>query len=190
MALSHAILVAISETPCSGYDLSKRFAGSVGYFWYASQQQIYRELAKMEEQGYLSSAIVHQEGRPDKRLLTITEAGRELLQTWIATPTEVSPVKDDLLVKVFGGGNVSPRVLLQELQHHRQQHQVTLQTYRSIEAECFHQPLETMPWDKRCRYLTLRNGIRYEESWLAWCEEAIAALNLEANAEGMVARSS
>ncbi|MBD2330099.1 PadR family transcriptional regulator [Alkalinema sp. FACHB-956] len=183
MALSHAILVAIAETPCSGYDLSKRFAGSVGYFWYASQQQIYRELTKMEEQGYLSSTIVHQEGRPDKRLLTITEAGRELLQTWIAAPAEISPVKDDLLVKVFGGGHVSPQVLLQELRHHQQQHQIKLQTYRTIEAQCFAPSIETMAWDKRCRYLTLRNGICYEESWLAWCEEAIAALDLEADLE-------
>jgi DNA-binding PadR family transcriptional regulator len=51
MSLSHAILATLSNGCYSGYDISKQFAGSVGFFWYATQQQIYRELGKLEEQG-------------------------------------------------------------------------------------------------------------------------------------------
>jgi len=32
MALAHAILAALINAPCSGYDLAKRFDGSVGFF--------------------------------------------------------------------------------------------------------------------------------------------------------------
>jgi hypothetical protein len=58
MSLSHAILATLSNGCYSGYDLSKQFAGSVGFFWHATQQQIYRELTKLEAQGYLSAEVV------------------------------------------------------------------------------------------------------------------------------------
>lgn len=54
MALPHAILVSLSEQAGSGYELARCFAAtpvaspapesSVGYFWAATHQQIYRTL--------------------------------------------------------------------------------------------------------------------------------------------------
>ncbi|MCS6814837.1 MAG: PadR family transcriptional regulator, partial [Cyanobacteria bacterium] len=59
MALSHALLSLLLHQPSSGYDLAKQFdcsvEGSVGFFWGASHQQIYRELTRLEEQGWLRS---------------------------------------------------------------------------------------------------------------------------------------
>jgi DNA-binding PadR family transcriptional regulator len=60
-----------------GYDLSKRFDGSVGFFWNATQQQIYRELAKLEDQGWISPQTISQQGRPDKKLYSVTDFGRK-----------------------------------------------------------------------------------------------------------------
>ena len=51
MALAHAILATLMDCPCSGYDLRKRFEGSVGFFWQASFQQIYRELGQARRAG-------------------------------------------------------------------------------------------------------------------------------------------
>jgi len=42
MPLDHALLVALSERPASGLELARRFDRSIGYFWHASHQQIYR----------------------------------------------------------------------------------------------------------------------------------------------------
>jgi DNA-binding PadR family transcriptional regulator len=179
MALSHAILVAIAHAPCSGYDLSKRFAGSVGFFWHASQQQVYRELTKLEEQGYLTAEVIRQVGRPDKRLLEITQAGRDFVRSWIAEPSEISPIKDELLVKLYGGTLVDAPVLLRELRDHQRQHQAMLRIYQDIEASFFGQPVAEMCYSDRCIYLTLRNGITYEQAWLTWCEEAIGLLSSE-----------
>ena len=49
MSLPHAILTALLEKPSSGLELARRFDKSIGYFWSATHQQIYRELAKLEE---------------------------------------------------------------------------------------------------------------------------------------------
>lgn len=175
MALSHAILAALNDRACSGYDLAKRFDGSVGFFWNATHQQIYRELTKLEEQSQIEAQLIEQEHRPDKKIYTLTEKGEELLRSWIETPSTVSPIKDDLLVKIFAGSIVSPQTIVAELKHHRIQHLESLHTYQSIAAQYF--PDRSQFSDVgRYQYITLRQGIRIETEWLAWCEEAIDLL--------------
>lgn len=176
MALAEAILVALVEKPCSGYDLAKRFDGSVGFFWKATHQQIYRELTKLEELSFISAERVHQEGRPDKKLYNVTEEGKTHLREWIAQPGEISPMKDELLVKLFAGYVVPMQTILAELENHRAQHLERLATYGEIEQKYF-KNLESLPIEQKFVYLTLRQGIRYEREWLAWCEEAIAFLS-------------
>jgi DNA-binding PadR family transcriptional regulator len=161
MALAHAILAALNDRPCSGYDLAK---------------QIYRELSKLEEKGYLASETVRQEGRPDKKLYQVTQTGKAFLQDWIVQPCDVTPIKDDLLVKLFAGYLVPKAAIVAELEQHHRQHSDTLSTYRQIETKFFSES-ETLSAENRFRYLTLQNGIRYETAWLSWCEEAIAFLN-------------
>ena len=51
MSLSHALLAALSQQSATGYELAQHFDGSLGHFWKASHQQIYRDLAKLEAQG-------------------------------------------------------------------------------------------------------------------------------------------
>jgi DNA-binding PadR family transcriptional regulator len=183
MALAHAILAALNDCGCSGYDLAKRFDGSVGFFWNATHQQIYRELIKLEEQNQIEAQLIHQEHRPDKKIYTLTSQGEESLRTWIETPSTVSARKDELLVKIFAGSIVSPQTIVAELQHHRVQHLASLHTYESIAAQYF-----SDRWLKTClrqsqlsdvgryQYITLRQGIRLETEWLAWCDESIDLL--------------
>ncbi|PSB55370.1 PadR family transcriptional regulator [Chamaesiphon polymorphus] len=175
MALSHAILAALNDRACSGYDLAKRFDGSVGFFWNATHQQIYRELTKLEEQSQIEAQLIEQEHRPDKKIYTLTEEGEELLRSWIETPSTVSPIKDDLLVKIFAGTIVSPQTIVAELKHHRIQHLESLHTYQAI-ADRFFPDRSQFSDVGRYQYITLRQGIRIETEWLAWCEEAIELL--------------
>lgn len=174
MALAHTILALLVDCPASGYDLMKSFDSSVGFFWKATHQQVYRELAKMEEQGWVEPQLVPQEGRPDKKIYSITAAGREILIAWMHQPCEVASIKDDILVKMFVGGLVSPAVLQQEVTRHRQIHQDKLEVYRQIEASAF--STQPLPPVAQFQYMTLRRGIHYETGCIAWCDEAIAFL--------------
>ena len=76
MALEHALLVALSEQPASGLDLAKRFGRSIGFFWHATHQQIYRVLARMDGDGWVTVTEVAQTGRPDKKVYAVSPAGR------------------------------------------------------------------------------------------------------------------
>ena len=177
MALSHTILAALNTGAQSGYDLLKGFSSGSGCFWQATQQQIYRELAKLEDQGLIVPEVVLQTGRPAKKLYSITAAGQQLLGEWIAQPSKSSPIREELLVKVLAAHLTEPEVVLEELRRRQAQHAEQLQTYEEIWQTSGCSALSELPLPLQCRCMTLRRGIRYEQSWVDWCEEAIVWLN-------------
>lgn len=71
MTLSYSILATLEGRSCSGYELWKIFSEHTYYCWKASQQQIYRELSKLEKLEAICSQIVFQEGRPNKKIYSI-----------------------------------------------------------------------------------------------------------------------
>ena len=176
MALSHTILATLSSEAYSGYDLWKRFSQETSHYWKASQQQVYRELNKLEAQGAIAPEIILQENRPDKKLYRITAVGQEILTAWIAKPSEPMSVREDLLVKVLAGHLVSSEVIVKELKRRKQIHSQKLAGYKDIEREKY-ADISKLSLAEKCRYLTFRRGIRYETQWVEWCEEAIEAMN-------------
>lgn len=175
MALSHAILAVLANRSCSGYDLAKQFDGSVGFFWHATHQQIYRELTKLEERGLVDLAVINQDGKPDRKCYTINGLGQAHLREWILLPTGLEPIKEEFLVKLFVGHLVPLAELVALLQQQRSLHVENLATYKSIEQQFLAHP-EGLSMDLRCQYLTLRAGIHNETGWLNWLDEAIGQL--------------
>ncbi len=176
MALPHTILAALNTGAQSGYDLLKGFSSGSGCFWQATQQQIYRELSKLEEQGLVVPEVVPQDGRPDKKLYSITSEGQALLREWIAQPSKPTPIREELMVKVLAAHLVDPQIVIDELQRRQQQHQEQLEAYQAL-WECVGcANLSDLSMPLQCKCMTLRRGIRYEQSWVDWCEESIVWL--------------
>jgi DNA-binding PadR family transcriptional regulator len=179
MSLTYAILSVLVSTPSSGYDLAKRFnpsvEGSVGFFWSASFQQIYRELNRLEEKECLQAEAVQQENRPDKRIYTVTALGKQQLCQWIAESEEMAPIKDELLVKLYVGHLVPRQTMVAKLEAHRRQHQQRLAIYQEIKSQHFKNP-QALSKTLKFQYMTLLRGIHYETGWLAWCDEIMLLL--------------
>ena len=95
MALEHAILVSLLEKPGSGYELARRFERSIGYFWTATHQQIYRVLKRMENDGWIDAREVPQHGRPDKKAYSVADLGRAALTSWLHDPIEPETVRSE-----------------------------------------------------------------------------------------------
>ena len=174
MALSYAILAALVNQSCSGYDLVKRFNKSVECFWSASHQQIYKALAKLEADEFVSAEKIEQENRPNKKLYTVTELGRQALQQWIGEAEDVAPLKSDLLVKLSVGHTVPTETLLETLETYYQQHREKLKNYQSVSKQFAQLP--QLSRESQFQYLALRAGIRQQLAWIAWCEEAMSFL--------------
>lgn len=175
MALPHTILAVLSQQPYSGYDISKRFDESVSCYWRASQQQIYRELGKMEQQGWVTHETVPQEGKPDKKIYSLTALGQAELRRWYGEPTEPTPIREDLLVRVLAAPYVPDGGLVEELQRRRQLHCDQLANYQAMDKQ--YNALADPPVIEQFRYLTLRRGMRYEQDWIDWIDEVLAFLN-------------
>lgn len=174
MALPYAILAALVNRSCSGYDLVKRFNKSVECFWSASHQQIYKALAKLEADGHLLSEKIEQENRPNKKLYTVTDSGRQHLQRWIGESEAIAPLKSDLLIKLSVGHTVPTETLLITLQTYHARHKDRLRSYQAIAKQ--YAQLPELSRAGQFQYLALRAGIRQQLAWISWCEEAMGFL--------------
>ena len=101
MALGDAILACLTERPMTGYELAKTFDSSIGFFWKADHQQIYRELSKLRDRGHIQGREVVQSGKPNKMVYTLTSEGKAALRHWAARPSSPALIKDDLLVRLY-----------------------------------------------------------------------------------------
>jgi DNA-binding PadR family transcriptional regulator len=182
MALEHALLVALSERPASGLELTRRFEKSLGFFWHATHQQIYRVLARMEADGWVTVEVVEQEGRPDKRVHTPSETGRKALADWLATPMPMETFRSELAVKLRGASYGDRAALVRHLRDARAHHELRLATYEQMEREQFPDPAGLAP-GLRDRWLVLRGGIRLEHFWIDWITEYLQAHDADHDAD-------
>lgn len=174
MALAQTILALLHQQSDSGYGISKRFDEGLSCFWKATQQQVYRELTKMKTQGWVDFEKVPQEGKPDKKIYSITQAGWNELMRWYGEPTERTQIREDLLVKIMIGYKMPRELLLKELHHREALHKAQLEKFQAEEA-CLGEVESSI--EQQFKYLTMKRGIAYEESWLNWCADVITFLD-------------
>lgn len=174
MALEHALLVALSERPASGLELAKRFSRSIGFFWSATHQQIYRVLARMDADGWVSATEVAQSGKPDKKVYAVSPAGRDVLAAWLAEPTETQALRSELAVKLRGASFGDREAVLDVVRANLADHATRLAHYEQLEKRDYPDPaaLTGLELDQ---YLVLRGGIRLEQFWIDWLTEYLEA---------------
>ena len=175
VALEHALLVSLTELSGSGYELAQRFDKSIGFFWSATHQQIYRVLRRMEDSGWVVGETVPQDGRPDKKVFVVVSAGEDELNRWIAAPTDPSALREELAVKIRGATSGDLQALKAEVRRHRSVHEERLEMYRLIEKRDFPSPGD-LDGPALHQYLVLRGGIRVEEGYAQWCNEVLEKL--------------
>ena len=178
MALDHAILVSLLEKPGSGYELARRFERSIGYFWTATHQQIYRVLKRMESDGWIDVREVPQQGGPDKKEYSVADLGRTALSDWLHAPIEPESVRHDLAVKIRGAAFDDPAALIREVERHHQAHSDRLAHYLAGERRDFPDLEAHGPPDagRELQHVVLRGGIAYERMTLAWLDDVLATL--------------
>ncbi|MFD7596060.1 PadR family transcriptional regulator [Kitasatospora sp. NPDC059812] len=176
MALEHAILVSLLEQPGSGYELARRFDRSIGRFWTATHQQIYKVLRRMEADGWVAAEEVAQDGRPDKKVYSAADAGRAVLADWLREPVEPESVRHELAVKIRAAAFDDPAALISEVERHRESHAALLARYLHGEQRDF-PDLTALDTRQELQHVVLRGGIEYERMTLAWLDDVLATLH-------------
>ncbi|MEW5986165.1 MAG: PadR family transcriptional regulator [Chloroflexota bacterium] len=134
MSVRNALLGLLAQRPRHGYELHAAFEAVVGgeQNWDVKPAQVYTTLARLQESGLVSEAGVGQEGGPEKRTFTVTEAGRMELANWFAAGVDRGHLRDEFFLKLMlslATGLVSPQRIIQKQRAtlYRELHTVTAQ---------------------------------------------------------------
>ena len=177
MSLAHAIMTAVLDDELTGYELAKRFDTSLGFFWQASHQQIYRELKTLSEKNFLTSRAISQQKRPDKTVYRLTDEGLEHLQAWVHNTTKPRLAKDELFIKLYNLSEDNLAALIGEVRERREHVQRNLSLYYRIREKSYANFSELSTRMKGVA-LVLDAGIRDAESILLWCDSALERLGM------------
>ena len=98
VSLRMAALGLLTQHPGSGYDLLKRFEKSMANVWPATQSQLYGELNRLADNGFIEVAEIGPRGR---KVYSVTESGRAELLRWVTNPQDDPPGRSPELLRVF-----------------------------------------------------------------------------------------
>ena len=169
MELKHAILGLLSIRSASGYDLARAFASSVAHFWHADRSQIYRTLDRLSGAGAITTEVVRQDGKPDRKVHSLTDAG-------LSSPVEEDLPKEPFLARLFFAALIGREGVERMLDERERQMNEALTTLSSI----------TIRSDDLMGLLqtaTLRNGLVHAEAEREWLRETRQLLGLAESTE-------
>ncbi|MBV9389260.1 MAG: PadR family transcriptional regulator [Chroococcidiopsidaceae cyanobacterium CP_BM_ER_R8_30] len=169
--LGYALLGLLAREPFSGYELAQKMKAPIGCFWHAKHSQIYPELAKLKAQGLVNHELVEQQEHPDKKVYTITPAGRDALRQWVTAPMEVPHVRDELVLRAYSLWLADPQAAILLFRTHEQRHVEQLRRYEALQQKLMEEAGAKQQVDSPdfSSYVTLALGIGYERLYSEWC---------------------
>ncbi len=153
------LLGFLHRGPMTGWDLAQMAEMVIGDFWNVTRSQVYRELRTLESLALVEAMAT---GPREKRPYSITDAGKDAFETFIAREPSHDLLRSPLLLMVFFGKHLDPVRRERFLAIHRLRHEQALDEYRRIQAAL--DPTE------RDLANVLQYAIFHEEGVLRWFE--------------------
>lgn len=179
MSLKYAVLAALLEGEASGYDLAKIFDVSVSNFWAATPQQLYRELDRLAGDGLIEARVVPQERRPNKRMFTLSAAGRSDLAAFTANEPRPTAARDELMVQVQAVDAGDADAVRAHIEARMERSRDKLARYERVRRHLLGGADEVeflRDGDRIGPYLTLLRGMSFEEENLRWGRRVLQIL--------------
>ncbi len=107
-------LGALTYGEASGYDIKKFFECTFSHFFVAGYGSIYPALADLTERGLVTCRAEPQEGKPDRKVYALTDAGREVFLRDLEETPPHHKVRSEFLVQMFFSHQL-PRQRIAEL---------------------------------------------------------------------------
>ena len=179
MSLDYAILSFLDFSPMSGYDLKKYFDDSINHFWPATQSHIYRALGQMEDKQWVTHETVAQDGRPDRKVYSITAEGKAHLREWLTTPLPLTDLREAWLIQIFFAHNLSNPEINALLNARIKALREKLQSLQVNAQEALDRNAQRVGFERLSSLwqMTLDYGIDMYQAEIAWLEEAAEKAN-------------
>jgi DNA-binding PadR family transcriptional regulator len=167
-----AVLGVLSQGDCTGYEIKKRFDGSLRHFWSESFGQIYPVLKQLVKQEYAEEIPFPDRTRGQKKF-RITPLGLDYFREWLSNPARAVNYRDELLLKMYFATSKDTDAVQALLEKERDEfaamHQIYLEQSNLLDK---HKEDEEYPY----WMLTLRYGILSSKARMDWCTESLETL--------------
>jgi PadR family transcriptional regulator, regulatory protein AphA len=160
-AVTWAILGLIRERPMSGYDLKRSVDRTIRHFWAASFGQIYPELKRLENAGWIDGESAAN-GARSRRIYDITALGRAALEGWLHGRETRLELRDESLLRLFFADALPAEEGFGLLAARREGYRMMLAYLRGLD--------DGQGPDPPFTDLVYRWGIDYCEWGIEWCD--------------------
>jgi PadR family transcriptional regulator AphA len=160
-AVTWAVLGLLGIKPMSGYDIKAAVDRTIRHFWAASYGQIYPELKRLEEAGWIAGKDADRGGRA-RRVYRITAAGRRQLAGWLQGYETRIEMRDESLLRLFFADTLPRDEALGLLAARREGYRMMLGYLRSLD--------DGQGADPPFVDLVYRWGLDYCEWGIDWCD--------------------
>lgn len=100
MDVKTVCLGMLTDGEASGYDLKKQFESTFAHFFAAGYGSIYPALSTLANDGLVDCTEIPQDGKPDRKVYRITDAGREQLLAALDNPSPTHKVRSEFLATI------------------------------------------------------------------------------------------
>lgn len=101
MNIQNTILGLLHIHPMTGYQLKQAFDSSLGFFSGASFGSIYPILSKCRKKGLVKMEVEVQDGKPNRKIYSLTPEGRESFMNGLSEELTISPYRNEFLTRLF-----------------------------------------------------------------------------------------
>lgn len=164
--LGYALLSLLTRGPATGYELTARMRTPIGHFWVAKHSQIYPELARLAEAGYVKVREGAGPGPRAKKTYTLTQSGRKALAEWLPEPPTFTP-RSEVALKAFAVASAEPGPMAEMYERVARE---AVAKVAQFEAE-LEQLVDDPAHPRFGNYATLRLGVesnRALHTWASW----------------------
>jgi len=173
----YVILGMLSAQEMCGYDISKAIQNSIANFWSESNGQLYPTLSKLVREDLILCVSENATNSTSKtpKIYRITKKGLHELKKWLESSIEGVPTfRNELLLKLFFGNQISKKACLQ---HIVQRKQWATEQYQKYEAKIKNLKISnknnpSLPY----WLLTLEYGLNARKAEINWCIKSIELL--------------
>jgi DNA-binding PadR family transcriptional regulator len=160
-AVTWAVLGLLGVEPMSGYDIKRAVDRTIRHFWAASYGQIYPELKRLEEAGWISGKDASQ-GERARRVYKLTAQGGRELEAWLHGYETRIEMRDESLLRLFFADALPRDEALGLLSVRREGYRMMLAYLRSLD--------DGEGPDPPFVDLVYRWGLDYCEWGIEWCD--------------------
>jgi len=158
------------ESSLSGYEIKKLINARFRFFWNESYGQIYPELKKLVDAGWIE--IVEQSELARKNVFyRITENGASSFGMWLLEKPDKESIRIEMLLKVYHAKFIDPKIIESYIKAYKEQHFNDLMILKAFKDEL--NRIENPYGNHQDILNVIEFGILTNESYLTWCDQML-----------------